>query len=326
MDPAPRRTGTRHLVDPEIADPLDSFPPFDLTAESLPAVRRGMAALQAGRPDPRELFPAVLRTEERVRGVDGGPDVPVRLYRTGTSATPTAGLVWFHGGGFVMGTAADDDLMCSRLAAETGAVVVSVDYRLAPETVAPGPVMDGYAALAWLAGHAEQLGVHPARLAVGGASAGGGVAAAVAVLARDRGEIPLALQLLVYPMLDDRTASSIEPPAHAGEFVWTARDNRFGWAALLGRPPGGPDTSPYAAAARAPDVTGLPPTFLAVGALDLFLEEDVEFARRLIRAGVPTELHVYPGCYHGFTMVPTARVSTAHDRNVLAALSRLCEG
>lgn len=197
-----------------------------------------------------------------------------------------------------------------------------MDYRLAPETPHPGPVEDCYAALRWLYTHTSELAVDSTRIAIGGASAGGGLTAALGLLTRDRGEVPLAFQLLIYPMLDDRTVTRADTHPFTGEFIWTAQANRFGWKALLGQEPGGPAISPYAAAARAEHLEGLPSTFISVGALDLFLEEDLEYARRLIRAGVPIELHVYPGAYHGFNMVSNAQVSQAFTRDLLAALKR----
>ena len=208
------------------------------------------------------------------------------------------------------------------LAEELGCVIVSVDYRLAPETPHPGPVEDCYAGLAWTFAHAGELGIDPARVGVAGESAGGGLAASLALLARDRGEHRLAFQHLTYPMLDDRTCITDVHP-HTGAFIWTPHNNRFGWSALLGHDPGGQAVSPYAAAARAEDLSGLPPTFIATGALDLFLDEDIDYARRLIRAGVPTELHVYPGAFHGFDIHPTAAVAVAARADRVAALRRV---
>jgi acetyl esterase/lipase len=163
------------------------------------------------------------------------------------------------------------------------------------------------------------------RVAIGGASAGGGLAAALGLLARDRGQLAVAYQLLLVPMLDDRTVTHAEPHPFVGEFVWTPESNRFGWTALLGREPGGEDVSPYAAPARAESLAGLPPTYIATGALDLFLEEDMEYARRLMREGVPTELHVYPGAFHGFSRSATARVAKAYFRDYVQALGRAFE-
>jgi triacylglycerol lipase len=166
------------------------------------------------------------------------------------------------------------------------------------------------------------LGVDSARIGVMGESAGGGLAAALALLARDRREHSLTFQHLIYPMLDDRTCVAKSPHPFAGEFLWTAHNNAFGWSALLGAAPGSANVSPYAAAARADDLSGLPPTFISTGALDLFLEEDIEYARRLMRQGVPVELHVYPGAYHAFDFLTNARIAAAARRDSLAALRR----
>jgi acetyl esterase/lipase len=233
-----------------------------------------------------------------------------------------AGLLWMHGGGYVSGSADAEDIRTRTMAAELGCVIVSVDYRLAPETPYPGPLEDCYAALRWLHASALELGVNTGRLAIGGGSSGGGLAAVLALLARDRGEIPLAFQALLAPMLDDRTVTADPPHPYTGEFIWTRDTNRFGWTALLGREPGSDGISPYAAAARAENLASLPPTFIAVGALDLFLEENMEYARRLIRAGVPTELHVYPGVFHGFQLVPHAQVTQAAARDQISAIRR----
>ena len=203
-----------------------------------------------------------------------------------------------------------------------GCLIASVDYRRAPETHAPGAVEDCYAVLAWLNREAAGLKLDVTRLGVMGESAGGGLAAALSLLARDRGSYRLAFQHLIYPMIDDRTCTTASPNVYAGEFIWTPESNRYGWRSLLGFEPGGEDVSPYAAAARADDLAGLPPTYISVGVLDLFIDEDLEFARRLIRAGVPTELHVYPGAYHGFEMDPAPRLSQTSANNTLAALAR----
>ena len=181
-----------------------------------------------------------------------------------------------------------------------------VDYRLSPETAFPGPLDDCYAALKWTHDHADELGIDQARIAVQGESAGGGLAAGLALLARDRAEVPVAFQCLTYPMIDDGTAA--EPHPYTGEFVWTAESNRFGWGAFLGQKPGGDGVSCYAAAARATELAGLPPAWIAAAALDLFLEENLDYASRLLRAGVPTDVRVYSGVYHGF---PIAGDTTA---------------
>lgn len=223
------------------------------------------------------------------------------------------------------GAAKELEAVHRLLVTHLGCALISIDYRLAPETVFPGAIEDCYAALAWVFRHADTLGIDAARIGVAGESAGGGLAAALALLARDRGEFPLAFQHLIYPMLDDRTCTR-PPHPHAGEFIWHAANNRFGWTALLGHAPGIDGVSPYAAAARATRLDGLPPTFLSVGSLDLFLDENLDYAQRLLRAGVPTELHVLPGGVHGFDLVPGARVSETARRLSHDALRRFLHG
>lgn len=313
---------SRHLIDPEIVAMLDVFPTLNLSAQTLQGVREMMGAPVEGAPDPAELFPNVVVTEHLVPGAEGDPEVRVLYYEPKAKETSSAALVWIHGGGYVIGSADADEALCRRIATETGAVVASVDYRLAPETTSPGLVEDCYAALRWVHSNAAELGIDADRIAVGGASAGGGLAACLAILARDRGEFPIAYQLLIYPMLDDRTCSTRDPHPYAGEFLWTPADNRFGWASILGHEPGGEGVSPYTAAARVEDVSGLPATFISVGALDLFLEEDMEYASRLIAAGVPVELHVYPGAYHAYDMNPEAQVTGAYFRDFIGGLAR----
>jgi acetyl esterase/lipase len=199
--------------------------------------------------------------------------------------------------------------------ADSGVPALAVDYRLAPEHPHPVPVEDCYAGLVWLAEHAGDLGVDPARIAVMGDSAGGGLAAGVALVARDRGGPALARQILIYPMLDDRTTTPDE--SLVPFLTWTYDDNVTGWGALLGERAGGDDVPGYAAPARAQDVSGLPPTYVDVGDLDIFCLEDVEYARRIAATGTPVELHVHPGVPHGFEVfAPQADVSrrTRADR------------
>ncbi len=211
-----------------------------------------------------------------------------------------------------------------QTAAQTcNCVVVSVDYRLAPETHFPGSLEDNYAALRWLYTNADALGVDRKRIATGGESAGGGHAAALAIAARDRKEIPIAFQLLIYPMLDDRTGSTRPVPPNIGNFIWTAESNVFGWTSLLGVPAGSPNIPAGSAPARVANLAGLPPACIIVGAIDLFVDEDIEYARRLIAAGVPAELHVIPGAYHGFDLLaPNARASARFKDYWTGALRR----
>lgn len=239
--------------------------------------------------------------------------VGVRLFRpAGPASAPGPALLWIHGGGYVIGEAAQDDLLCRRFATELGATVVSVNYRLAPEHPYPAPVEDCYAALRWMAGLPS---VDPARVAIGGASAGGGLAASLALMARDRGEIPLAAQLLVYPMIDDRTVhrTGLDNPGHR---LWNQSSNRFGWRAYLG----GADPD-VAVPARRTDLAGLPQAWIGVGTLDLFHDEDLAYAEQLRAAGVPCEVMVVDGAFHGFDgIAPKADVSQSFFKSQCALL------
>lgn len=288
---------TRHLVAPELLPGLELIPHFDFSI-GLEAIRGQGFSEQP--PMPPELE-AVQCDERFIPGLNGAPDVRMLVYTPpGEASGPRPAVCHIHGGGYVLGTADMNDLSNRALAQTIGCVVVSVDYRLAPETRWPGALEDCYAALCWMAESAGELGIDKARIAVAGESAGGGHAVALALHARDKGGPAICLQLLDAPMLDDRTGTIADPHPHTGEFIWTPDKNRFGWEALLGVTPGGPDVRPEMAPARAEDMTGLPPAFISVGSLDLFLEEDMEYTRRLTRAGVPAELHVVPGAYHGF--------------------------
>jgi acetyl esterase/lipase len=313
---------SRHLVDPEILPLLGQAMAF--SSATLPLIRNGLRAQSAANP-PLPDMPVTMETI-LVPGPATAPPVRVLLYRPVNASSPLPTILHIHGGGYVLGTAAMMDLANRILAMDLGCIIASVDYRLAPEAPFPGPVEDCYAALKFLAGNAAQLGVDPTCIGVKGESAGGGLAAALALLARDRGEISLAFQHLIYPMLDDRTCTTTNPHPFTGEFIWTASDNRFGWSSLLGTSPGGHGISPYAAAARAENLSGLPPAFISVGALDLFLDEDLDYATRLMRAGVPVELHVYPGAFHGFQLAPKARVTIAAERDSLESLRRALHG
>jgi len=309
---------SKHLVDSDLLPLIEQMPGFQFSRDTLAATRAMMLAMRPTAPPPAN----VDVSEQRIAGPAGAPDVRVIITRPKASGTGQPGILHIHGGGYIMGTAEMNALTDAAYATQFGATVVSVDYRLAPETPHPGPVEDCYAALAWMHAQAAEFGVDRDRIAVTGESAGGGLAAATVLLARDRAQHAVAFQHLVFPMLDDRTAIQSDASPHLGEFVWTRDANLFGWTALLGGAPGGQDVSPYAAPARMADLSRLPPTFLACGALDLFLEENLDYARRLIRAGVATEMHIYPGAPHGFMMVEAARVSKAFTRDSMTAMRR----
>jgi triacylglycerol lipase len=307
---------SRHLVDRELLPMLRFFPPLALDDATLDAVRAQVAADgAASAPDDVDV------TIHSVPGPPGAPEVAVTMYAPRPRSTALPCVLHMHGGGFVMGSPASLRASHCKLAVTAACIIASVDYRLAPETRFPGALEDCYAALRWLHSHAASLGIDSNRIGVMGESAGGGLAAALALLARDRDVCPIAFQHLLYPMLDDRTC--LRPPHPvAGEFLWTRENNAYGWASLLGVTPGDDAVSPYAAPARAEDLRGLPRAFIAVGALDLFVDEDVEYARRLMRDGVPVELHVYPGCFHCFDLAAGTRVAEIFRRDALAALRR----
>jgi len=309
---------SKHLIDPELLSVLDMFPPFPLSSDILPGLRQMLNEIAAATPVAEA---SDVDVDERRIAASAEHEIGVLVYTPHGRSSARPALLHIHGGGYIVGSAKMSQAANQLTASAADCVVVSVDYRLAPETPHPGPVEDCYAALKWLHDNAGALGVDPTRLAVAGESAGGGLAAALALLARDRGEIPLIHQHLTYPMIDDRTCTA-EPHPYAGEFVWTASYNHFGWSSLLGGSPGRKDVSPYAAAARAENLAGLPSTYIAVGALDLFVEENIEYARRLVRAGVPTELHVYPGTFHGFENATEARVTKAAQHSSVTALRR----
>lgn len=274
------RARMRTDVAPDLQHP-GLLAPVLIGASTLPLLRRAMAAPTTA--------PEGVVVERHAVPADHGA-VPVWTYRPAATPHGAGAVVWAHAGGFVSGCAEGDHDVCSRLAAAVGATVVSVDYRLAPEHPAPAAVDDVAAALAWVHREAAALGVDPARIAVAGHSAGAGLAArAVQLNARDGGPSIVA-QVLLYPMLDDRTVA--RPSPGQGRYVWTPRANRFGWSAFLA---GDPTSAP----ARHLDLAGIPPTWIGVGDLDLFHDEAVAYADRLRSAEVSCELMVVPGMYHG---------------------------
>jgi acetyl esterase/lipase len=297
-------------LDSELRVVLEAFPTTGtVDLNNIPAARAKMRKLVTTMQATLPAVEGVTSQDQSIPGPQGDPAVRVRVYQPNDRPSILPALLWIHGGGYVMGDIEQDDRLMKQLVTRVGCVAVSVDYRLPPEHPFPAPVEDCYAGLRWLFAHASELGVDSSRIAIGGASAGGGLAAGLALLARDRKEVPVAFQLLIYPMIDDRNAT---PASYAitDPRVWHRESNRLGWKAYLGRDGGGDHVSPYAAATRATDLTNLPPAYIPVGALDLFIDENIEYAQRLIQAGVPTELHVYPGAFHGFDMfAPSAAVS-----------------
>jgi acetyl esterase/lipase len=311
---------SRHLVMREAHALLDMYGSA-LNAENVEGLRAMMKTMIESMPPP----PAdgVRVEERRIPGPAGAPDVRVLIYTPPGIAGPLPVHLDIHGGGYIAGSADIDNVLCRQLCTAVSCAVVSVDYRLAPEVQYPGALEDCYAALQWLHRQGAALGFDTTRMTIGGESAGGGHGAAMAIRIRDRGGPKVLLQLLGQPMLDDRTGSTSEPHPYTGEFVWTPHLNRIGWTSLLGVEAGSAAVPAGAVAARVEDLSGLAPAFVVVGALDLFVEEAIEYARRLMRAGVPTELHVLPGAFHGSaSIVPDALVSVAYFRLQYEALKR----
>jgi acetyl esterase/lipase len=301
---------------------LRATPPEFLDLSDIPAMRRKFIDVMARierppRPEGLEI------TDHRP-----SDDVMVRLYRPAGLETPAPALYWIHGGGLVMGTVEMDDDYCAGLAHRLRIVVASVDYRLSPDFAYPTPLEDCYTGLRWLHDNAAGLGVEAGRIAIGGASGGGALCAGLGLLARDRGEVPVCYQFLVFPMLDDRNETAM---SHAvlDPRVWNRTANLIGWNAYLEGRAGAADIPFHASASRAEvdDLVGLPPTYINVGDLDLFVDEDVEYARRLRLAGVPVELHVYPGAFHGSNnSVSRSDLSRRWKADERAALHRALHG
>ncbi|WP_326731634.1 alpha/beta hydrolase [Streptomyces phaeochromogenes] len=310
----PKTKLARPPYDPELVPALTVLAetiPATITPDLIETIRARSAAGQAAAQEDLSRGGSIELEERTVPGPDGAPDISLLIGRPAGLSTPVAGIYHTHGGGMIVG---DNRTLVGDLldwALEFGAVVVSVEYRLAPEHPDPAPIEDCYAGLVWTAEHAIELGIDPERLLIAGTSAGGGLAAGTALMARDRGGPALFGQLLMQPMLDDRmrTHSSLMLD---GEATWDSTSNRTGWTALLGDRRGGPDVSVYAAPGRATDLSGLPPAFIDIGSVDTFRDEAVAYAGGIWQAGGSAELHVWPGGYHGFNVLaPQAALSKA---------------
>ncbi|MBB5077239.1 alpha/beta hydrolase [Nonomuraea endophytica] len=315
--------------DPELTAALDMFGaaiPSSISADMIQGMREARASMP--QPSDEELARdgALVIADHTAPGPEGAPDITLLVARPAAAAGAIPAIYFIHGGGMMFGDRRLGMPDLGDLALELGVAIVSVEYRLAPEHPHPAPVEDCYAGLEWTAKNAAELGIDPARVIVGGASAGGGLAAAVVLLARDRGGPAILGQLLVCPMLDDRNDS---PSSHqmAGLGIWDRTANETGWTALLGPARGTADVSPYAAPARATDLSGLPPTFIDVGSAETFRDEDVDYAVRVWRDGGRAELHVWPGGFHGFDgLAPQAALSQDAKEARLRWLRRLLGG
>ncbi len=300
-----------HLVHPELREVVSMV---EQMGSAGPPLNR--ANLQGARLGSRRFAQPVLSDvpyEKKMIAVGKGhPDVAIFIVNAKAGAKRPA-ILHTHGGGFVLGQAETSIRMLQELCKKLDCVAVSVDYRLAPETNYAGSIEDNYAGLKWLHDNAELIGADRNRIAVMGESAGGGHAAMLAIAARDRGEVPVVFQCLIYPMLDDRTGTSRKVAPHVGTLIWTPAQNRFGWESFLGRAAGMATAPKGAVPARLANLKGLPPAFIGVGSLDLFCDEDVDYAQRLNEAGVSAELIVVPGAFHGFDFIAKMRGAKLGD-------------
>jgi acetyl esterase/lipase len=315
-------------LDPELAEPIRKSlgqPGMDLSNSS--EARILSDRMSANMANQRTEIDGVVSVDRKIPGLPGSPELTIRVYEAEKRVGSTPVLLWIHGGGYVVGDMELDDLLCRQLALKGECVVIQVNYRLAPEHPYPIPLEDCYATLKWLVAQADELQIDGSCICIGGASAGGGLAAGLALLARDREEIKLAWQLLLYPMIDDRN-TELPSETLPETLIWTRHNNHYGWRAYLGHEPGSKDVEPYAAAARADNLEGLPPAFIGTGDLDLFAEESLNYAQRLVAAGVPTEMHMYPGAPHAFDgiLAPQADISQKFRNDILWAFKRICNG
>ncbi|MFN0089828.1 MAG: alpha/beta hydrolase [Acidimicrobiales bacterium] len=297
--------------DPEVRAAVEAGPRLGVVdAATLPKLRAQRIAQGAEAP----LSDAVSRTDLVVPGPAGSPDIRLRVHRRKGLEGDLPCLYWIHGGGYVLGAPEQDDVRFDRWCQRFDMVGVCVQYRLAPEHPYPAPIEDCYAGLKWVKEHGAELGVDTSRVGIGGPSGGGGLAAALGLVVRDRAELDIDYQLLIYPMIDD-TRTSVT--ANWDVPVWNPDSNRFGWSSYLGELFGADDVPYHAAPSRALDLSGLPPTYIMVGSLDGFADEDIAYAQRLNQCGVAVELHVYPGAPHGFEgFAPKAAVSRQARRDL----------
>ncbi|WP_369789933.1 alpha/beta hydrolase [Rouxiella sp. WC2420] len=324
---------TYSLVDPELQPLLKNYVDFKLEYSALLALREQRQAAALGAMELNDGLKLSV-TEKLISGLPGEPEVRLLIIAPPADSKLRMGILHLHGGGYIFGSPEQSLSLTRSTAAEQDCVVISVDYRLAPESPFPAALSDSYAALIWMSEHAGELGISRQHIGVMGDSAGAGLAAALALYVRDRGGPALAFQNLMFPMLDDRTVLETDPNPVTGEFVWTREANNYAWNAYLTgeRLPqfhteqawaktesarlkhsknaaGGENVSIYAAPSRSTELSGLPPAWLSVGTIDLFFDENMEYARRLARDGVALELNVYPGAFHGFSGSSDAEIA-----------------
>jgi acetyl esterase/lipase len=303
-------------VHPELQRAARWAPAFTFSNRNLWLVRLLMPFV------PAPKTPGVFVENIRIPADNDRTRIRLRVYRPESVAPPMPVLVWLHGGGYVMGKPEIDEVGCAQYARESGIAVVSVDYRFAPRYPFPAGLEDSYSALKWVNSHSQELGIDAKRIAIGGESAGGGLAASLVQLAHDRQEIRPVFQLLVYPMLDDRTVLRTDVDDRSN-ITWNQKSNRFGWESYLGKKCGAGDTPEYAVPARRQDLSGLPPAWIGVGTVDLFHGEDMAYAQRLKGCGVKCEICAVPGAFHGFDIfAPQAPIVRDFRKSQIAALKR----
>lgn len=307
-------------LEPEMVPHFKMAPLRDLSDLSAARATSRRAAEAIRCPFPAE---GVLRRDHFIEGFEGEPQLYVREYRPASCSLedPMPALLWAHGGGFIMGFIESDEPTLEHIATTVGCCVFAVDWRWAPENPYPASMHDCLAAALWLNTNSRALGVDPEKIAIGGNSSGAGSVAGLALLLRDRGAFQPCFQLLIYPMLDDR---NVTPSSFAitDRRLWSRDANLLAWKAYLGEYYGTDNVPIYAAPSRAVNLAGLPSAFVIVGDLDLFLDEDIDYAQRLLQAGVPTELHVYPGAVHGFDKrLPDSRIARTFERDRDSALA-----
>ncbi|MGG2937954.1 alpha/beta hydrolase [Bacillus pacificus] len=299
----------KNRVNPALLPGLETFQDLDLRPEILPAIREQVAQIL---PDP-VVDDSLSLTDKVIEGPDANP-LGLRIYRPKSNDESLPALLWIHGGGYILGAVNENDVLCMKFAKEVGCMVVSVDYRLAPEHPYPAAIEDCYAALKWIADNAESLNIDSNRIGVAGPSGGGGLTAALTLLARDRKYPSICFQMPLYPMIDDRNNTPSANEIKEG-FIWNQKSNEAAWKMYLGKLHGTDQIPAYAAAARAEDYRNLPRTYTCVGQLDPFRSETLAYVTKLAEAGVDVEFHLYPGAYHGFEMLHTDADIAIHAWN-----------
>lgn len=307
---------------PELRRAARLIPRFTFTPRLARFARflQGLGGVKAPKSVPGLTIRDVL-----IPGPSDNPSVRVRLYSPSEPSTPRPALLWIHGGGFILGTPEQDEANIVRMCRDLDLTVAAVSYRLGPDHPFPAGLNDCYAALTWLHANADELGIARDRIAIGGNSAGAGLAAGLVLHAHDAGKVPVAFQLLIYPMLDDRTVNRTDIDQSRLR-MWNSKSNVVGWTAYLGHAPGGEGVPDHAAPARRQDLRGLPPAWIGVGTCDLFHDEDVAYARRLQEAAVSCTLKVVEGAFHGFDLVGDAQVVEDFRRSYTEAMRAVLRG